>query len=234
MGFSFSTSPCYAQYMSDSKKYASVGVGVIIQKDGKVLLQKRKGSHGEGKWSCPGGHIDFGETIEEAAIREAKEEVGVTIANVRFKTLDNHIFKKEGKHYVTIWLEADYVRGKPRINAKDEISDVGWFAWDNLPKPMFVKFPSFIKKGYSVIEKKVWPEYFQKILEGKKKGELRLADWKCKPGDILVLREWDPKTKKYTGRKVEKKISHVLKTKKLSWWSPEEVKKYGYQIISFE
>jgi len=84
------------------------------------------------------------------------------------------------------------------------------------------------------IEKKIWPEYFQAILEGKKTYELRLADFECKEGDILVLKEWDPKTKEYTGREIEKKVSYVLKTKELKLWPKEEVEKYGYQIIAFK
>lgn len=83
-------------------------------------------------------------------------------------------------------------------------------------------------------EKKVWPEYFQKILEGKKTFELRLADWECNEGDTLVLREWDPKTKDYTGRTLEKKATYVLKTKDIALWPKEDVKKYGYQIISLK
>ena len=84
------------------------------------------------------------------------------------------------------------------------------------------------------IEKKVWPEYFQKIVEGKKTYELRLADWECNEGDVLVLREWDPETKEYTGRSVEKKVTYVGKTKGLTFWSPEDVNKFGYQIINFK
>jgi ribosomal protein S17 len=84
------------------------------------------------------------------------------------------------------------------------------------------------------IEKKVWPEYFQKILDGNKTFELRLADFECKPGDILVLKEWDPKTKKYTGRVLEKKVTYVIKTKDIKFWSEEDVEKYGFQIIAFK
>jgi len=50
------------------------------------------------------------------------------------------------------------------------------------------------------IEKKIWPEYFIKVLSGEKNFELRLADWECKPGDILLLKEWNPELKEYTGR----------------------------------
>ena len=84
------------------------------------------------------------------------------------------------------------------------------------------------------IEKKVWSEYFQKILDGVKTYELRLADFECKPGDVLVLREWDPNTKEYTGRVVEKTETYVGKTKSMTFWPKEEVEKYGYQIIAFK
>jgi len=86
------------------------------------------------------------------------------------------------------------------------------------------------------IEKKVWPEYFQKILEGVKTYELRLADWKCNPGDILVLKEYCPETKKYTGRVVEKEVTYIGKFKpyETGFWKKEEIDKYGYQIISLK
>ncbi len=83
-------------------------------------------------------------------------------------------------------------------------------------------------------EKKVLPEYFEKILEGKKTYEFRLADWECKEGDILVLKEWDSKLKKFTGREIEKEVTYVGKTKSMDFWPKEEVEKYGYQIISFK
>lgn len=84
------------------------------------------------------------------------------------------------------------------------------------------------------IEKKTWPEFFDKISSGEKKFELRLADWECNPGDILVLREWDPEKKDYTGRVLEKEVTYVLKTKEVKFFTPEEVQKHGWQIISFK
>jgi hypothetical protein len=83
------------------------------------------------------------------------------------------------------------------------------------------------------IEKKTWPEFFQAILDGRKTFELRLADFECKPGDVLVLKEWDPKTKSYTGRAIEKTATYVVKTKELKFFSKEEVEKYGFQVIAF-
>ena len=87
---------------------------------------------------------------------------------------------------------------------------------------------------FNKIEKKCWPEYFEKILSGDKRFELRLADWECKAGDILVLKEWNPKTKEYTGRAIEKEITYVLKTKDIHLWPKEEIEKYGFQIISIK
>ncbi len=85
------------------------------------------------------------------------------------------------------------------------------------------------------IEKKVWPEYFQAIKDGEKNYELRLADWVCKEGDTLVLREWDFKTKQYTGRELEKEVSYVAKFKLDElFWTEEKIKKYGIQVISLK
>ena len=61
------------------------------------------------------------------------------------------------------------------------------------------------------IPKKVWPEYFEAVLSGQKKYELRLNDFEIKVGDILILAEWDPLTKSYTGRKINKKVTYVGK-----------------------
>ena len=84
------------------------------------------------------------------------------------------------------------------------------------------------------IEKKIWPPFFEKIASGEKKYELRLADWECHKGDILVLKEWDSVTKKYTGRVVEKEVTYVGKTKDLQFWTKEEIEQYGFQIISLK
>ena len=85
-----------------------------------------------------------------------------------------------------------------------------------------------------IIKKKVWLEYFQKIKDGKKTYELWLADWECNEGDILVLQEWNPETKDYTGREMKKEVTYVGKTKNMTFWPKKDVEKYGYQIISFK
>ena len=84
------------------------------------------------------------------------------------------------------------------------------------------------------IDKKTWPEHFEKILNGKKKFDLRLDDFKCNIGDIIVLKEFNPKTKKYTGRVIEKEVTYVLKTKDISFWTEKEIKENGLQILSLK
>lgn len=87
----------------------------------------------------------------------------------------------------------------------------------------------------AIINKKIWPEYFEAVVSGKKKFELRLNDFDINEGDVLVLEEWNPETKEYTGRKIEKKVTYVGKFKldKL-FWPEEEIKEKGIQIISLE
>lgn len=84
-----------------------------------------------------------------------------------------------------------------------------------------------------LIEKKIWPESFQSIYDGKKTFDVRLSDFVCEPGDILLLREWDPKKKDYTGRQIKKRVSYISKTNKLNYWTKEDIDKYGLQIIGF-
>lgn len=84
------------------------------------------------------------------------------------------------------------------------------------------------------IEKKTWPEYFEKLADGEKTFDCRIADFECKVGDTLVFREWDPKTKAYTGRKVEKEVSYVLNTKEAAFWKMEDIDRFGFLIAGLK
>lgn len=112
-----------------------VGVGAVIIKDGKTLLAKRKGSHASGCYGSLGGHLEFGESPVEAVKREAREELGIEVGNVRFVVCTNMM--KYGKHYVDVSFVADHISGEPRIMEEDRIEHVGWYPLDNLPEPLF-------------------------------------------------------------------------------------------------
>ena len=83
----------------------------------------------------------------------------------------------------------------------------------------------------AIIKKKIWPKYFELVKSRKKNFELRLADFKMKEGDILVLEEWDPKKKKYTGRKIRRKVKYVLKFRLNDFGQKKEIEKKGLYII---
>lgn len=114
-----------------------VGIGVIVVKDGKFLLQKRTGSHGEGTWSLPGGHLEFGESFEDTAKREVKEETNLDIQNIQFAAVTNDIFKAENKHYVTVWILSEYSGGELKNMEPHKCTEQGWFTLDTLPEPLF-------------------------------------------------------------------------------------------------
>jgi 8-oxo-dGTP diphosphatase len=123
-----------------------VGTATIITRDDKVLLMKRRGPHGTGTWSTPGGHLDFGESPEQCAAREAREEVGLEVGDLRFRAVTNDLFEDSGRHYITIWLEAGSFSEEPRIISEREVEEIGWFAWDDLPQPLFLPLENFVKK----------------------------------------------------------------------------------------
>lgn len=124
-----------------------VGLGVLIRKDGKVLIGKRKGSHGGGRWAPPGGHLEFNEEFDECAVRETREEAGIKIKNIKFLTAINDIMNKEGQHYITIYMVADYASGEPKVMEPDRWSEWRWFSWNSLPEPLFIPMQNLLKQG---------------------------------------------------------------------------------------
>ena len=105
-----------------------IGVGVIIRKDGKFLLGKRRNAHGEGSWSFPGGHLEFGETVEACARRETLEETGLEIEDATLVSHTDDIFQEEGRHYVTLFTLAEWKLGDPQLLEPDKCEGWEWFA----------------------------------------------------------------------------------------------------------
>ena len=124
--------------------YPRVGVAVIFMRNNRLLLIKRKKSHGAGSWAVPGGHLEFGESPEECAIRETREEVGLEISDVRFVAITNDVFPENNLHYITIWMKGDCPSGEPKKASQDEVAELGWFSWDALPSPLFIPLENLI------------------------------------------------------------------------------------------
>jgi len=125
-------------------QYPKVGVGVMVIKDGKVLLGKRRGAHGEGEYAWPGGHLEYMESIIECARREVREETGMEIKNVRFLRLLN-LKDYKPKHYIDIGMIADWESGKPKVREPDRTESWAWYDLDNLPQPLFGTIASNIE-----------------------------------------------------------------------------------------
>ncbi|MBU1348756.1 NUDIX domain-containing protein [Patescibacteria group bacterium] len=113
-----------------------VGVGVMILKGDTVLLAKRRGSHGEGEYAFPGGHLEHLESFEACARRETTEECGIEIGNVRFQVVAN-IVGYAPKHYVHIGLVADWVSGEPEVLEPEKSEFWRWYPLDAPPDPLF-------------------------------------------------------------------------------------------------
>jgi 8-oxo-dGTP diphosphatase len=136
-----------------------IGVAALVCRDGQFLMQQRKGAHGEGTWSTPGGHLEFGETFQECAAREVKEETGMEIRNIRIGAVTNDIFKEDNKHYVTIWLVSDWKSGEPSITEPDKCIDQKWVDFDSLPDPLFLPWQQLLgSEGETIIRKLVGEE----------------------------------------------------------------------------
>lgn len=122
------------------KKYPRVGVGIMIKNGkGEVLLGLRKGSHGSGEWSFPGGHLEFGETVFETAKREVKEETGLDVNEFNLISVADEMryIESDGKHYLNIGVEGVYEGGIPSVKEVDKCEEWRWFSLDNLPDKMF-------------------------------------------------------------------------------------------------
>lgn len=124
-----------------------VGVATIIVDGERVLLGLRTAGHGAGTWQFPGGHLEYGETIEECARREAREETGLELGALRLGPYTNDIFADERRHYITLFVIAAYAGGTPKVREPDKCARWEWFRWDVLPHPLFLPIKNLLRQG---------------------------------------------------------------------------------------
>ncbi len=131
------------------QNFIKVGVGVYIFNDkNQILLGFRNSKHGNGSWAPPGGHIEFGETPEQAIIREVKEETNLTLnpLDIEFKDFTNDFFEKTYVHYITLHFFCKKFTGSPLIMEPDKCLKWEWFDITNLPENLFLPNQNFLKK----------------------------------------------------------------------------------------
>ena len=116
------------QQLNDYPSTPRVAVGAVVFKDDRILLVRRGQPPSEDLWAIPGGSVEIGETLQEAAEREILEETGITIrAGKPVYTFDSIQRDGDGKirfHYVIVDLGADYISGDPI--AGDDAIEARW------------------------------------------------------------------------------------------------------------
>lgn len=107
---------------------------LMLTKENKILLLRRFNTgYEDGKYCFPGGHVEKGEPIHKAMIREAKEEIGIDINEEALKLV--HICNRKVKDnaYVDFIFECNEWQGKETIMEKDKSDELRWFDLNNLP-----------------------------------------------------------------------------------------------------
>jgi 8-oxo-dGTP diphosphatase len=125
------------------KERPRIGVGVVVRQNGRVLLGQRHGSTGSGHWGFPGGHLEYGEEVEECAARELFEETGLQAKSVYVGPWTNDTMEK---HYVTLFAFVDTFEGEVSLKEPNKCLGWNWFQWEALPQPLFVPIVSLIRK----------------------------------------------------------------------------------------
>jgi 8-oxo-dGTP diphosphatase len=115
-------------------------MGILVMRHGRVLLGRRRGSHGSGYYAAPGGHIEFGESFEQAARREVREETGLEIVDLRLLSVGNYLFEREDgeRHYIDVDFVCEAAEGEPKLMEPEKCDGWDWYDPDNLPQPLFI------------------------------------------------------------------------------------------------
>lgn len=133
-----------------------VGIGVVIVKDGQIVLIKRRNEPGRGKWSIPGGIVDLGERIQQTVIREAKEETCLDVTDPQLiDVVDNVEYDEDGKvryHYVIVDFLVKVVGGD--VAAASDAEEIRWVKFDEVENHVLTSsFREFFQRNRKKLEK---------------------------------------------------------------------------------
>lgn len=125
--------------MKIGKDYIGVGVGAfILNENNELLLQKRAKPPEKGYWCIPGGKLEMFETLENAVIRETKEETDLEIKVIKLMGVCDHIVENENTHWVAMSYLCKIEKGSPKIMEPDKALDMKWFNLNNLPDELTI------------------------------------------------------------------------------------------------
>ncbi|MFH8804086.1 NUDIX hydrolase [Streptomyces sp. NPDC017936] len=115
--------------MTDTTDQPALSMAVVVA-DGKLLMIRRRQREGDLLWALPGGAIEDGESVEEAAVRETVEEVGLVVAAV--KVLGERVHPKTGR--AMSYTACEVLQGEAKVADEDELDAVAWVALDEIPQ----------------------------------------------------------------------------------------------------
>jgi len=131
-------------------EHPMVGVGAIIVQDGKILIVRRGSEPGKGKWSVPGGLVELGETVEQAVVREVREECGLDVeVDKLIDIVDSMTFDKNGRlkyHFIILDFFVKIKGGKLRPG--DDAKEALWVPLEEVENYDLTKtFKEFLKRN---------------------------------------------------------------------------------------
>ena len=131
-------------------EHPMVGVGAIIVQDGKILIVRRSSEPGKGKWSVPGGLVELGETVEQAVVREVREECGLDVEVDRLiDVVDSMTFDRNGRlkyHFIILDFFVKIKGGKLRPG--DDAKEAMWVSLEEVENYDLTKtFRDFLKRN---------------------------------------------------------------------------------------
>ena len=119
---------------------------MLVWKGDSLLLGKRLDLQGDSVWQFPGGHLEIGESVMQCAVREVREEAGIEVAGVRHAGFTDELFSTAERHYVTLYISANYASGEARVLEPEKCQCWQWFHYTELPDPLFEPIINLLKQ----------------------------------------------------------------------------------------
>ena len=133
-----------------------VGVGAVIIRDGRILLEKRKNEPGKGKWSIPGGLVELGESVEQTVLREVEEETGLEVEKPEHIDVVDNVVRDDNGEIMYHFVIIDYfvkLKGGT-LKAASDAEELKWVSLNDVEKYDLTKtFKEFFQRNKQKLEK---------------------------------------------------------------------------------